>query len=145
MDIIGGEEAMGTLNLAQRMDFIDNEAWNQATGTFGLTEDDLAALRAGTSTDQYGNRTGGSIRGLLQPLANAANSVWGTMADYKVDDQWLIDNYMVTDENGTRRRNATEMANQARTNRSRFSQSDEYQDWGNKFMAGAAAMFRSDY
>ena len=124
-------------NLAQRMAQIDNAAYAR----WGLSTEQIDGM--GYWSDQ--GSPGESVSSLVHPLWSAATDFWDDKS-YRKDDQWLMDNYQVVNEDGTKRfRTAAEMRNLARTNLDRSQHSSEYQDPMNEFLARAAAMFRSDY
>lgn len=111
----------------------------QAYKDWDLTPDEI------TGMGQAGAEGSTTMTNFVAPLWEAATGVWDD-ASYEKDDQWLRDNYQEVAEDGTKRfRTAQEMRNLARTNLDRFQHSKHYQDPMNRFIAGAAAMFRSDY
>ena len=88
---------------------------------------------------------GSTISDLVNPAWNAATDFWDDKS-YRKDDPWLMDNYQVVNDDGSKRfRTAAEMRDLARTNLERSQHSKQYQDPMNQFLAGAARMFRSDF
>jgi hypothetical protein len=124
-------------NEAQRMAEIDAHAY----GSWGLTPEEQEGMGQWAAQGSPGS----TVSDLVHPLWGAAVGVWDDQS-YTKDDQWLMDNYQVVADDGTKRfRTAVEMRNLARTNLDRSQHSSEYQDPMNRFITGAARMFRSDY
>lgn len=122
---------------AQRMAEIDKGAY----GSWGLTP----VQQEGMGQWSTEGSPGSTISDLVNPLWSAAVNLWDDES-YAKDDQWLMDNYQVVNDDGSKRfRTAAEMRNLARTNLDRFQHSSEYQDPMNQFITRAAAMFRSDF
>jgi hypothetical protein len=123
------------LNESQIQSTIANQAYTQ----WGLTPDEISGM------GQAGAEGSSTITNFVAPLWDAATSFWDDKS-YGKDDPWLMDNYQVANEDGSKRfRTAAEMRNLARTNLDRSQHSSEYQDPMNEFLARATAMFRSDY
>ena len=123
------------LNESQIQSTIANQAYTQ----WGLTPDEISGM------GQAGAEGSSTITNFVAPLWKAATDFWDD-SSYRKDDPWLMDNYQVANEDGTKRfRTAAEMRNLARTNLDRSQHSSEYQDPMNEVLARAAAMFRSDY
>ena len=124
------------LNKSQVLATIDQRAYAQ----WGLTVEQQEQLAVGVP-----GGTSGTISDMVNPLWTRAVSVWGDTS-YRKDDPWLMDNYQVTNDDGSRRfRTAAEMGDLARTNMARSQYGSEYQDPMNDFLVGAAQMFRSDF
>jgi len=125
-------------NLAQRIAEIDALAYAQ----WGLTPDAIEGMGSWNTPE---GSPGSTMSGLVNPLWNVATKLWEDNSILK-NDPWLMDNYQVTAEDGTKRfRTGPEMRDVARANLDRFQNSSQYQDPMNKFILGAARMFRSDY
>ena len=122
---------------AQRMAEIDKGAY----GSWGLTPVEQEGMGQWAAQGSPGS----TISDLVNPLWSAAVNLWDDES-YAKDDQWLMDNYQMVNDDGSKRfRTAAEMRNLARTNLDRFQHSSEYQDPMNQFITRAAAMFRSDF
>ena len=129
-------EQEGELNKSQVLATIDQRAYAQ----WGLTVEQQEQLAVGVP-----GGTSATISDMVNPLWTRAVSVWGDTS-YRKDDPWLMDNYQVTNDDGSRRfRTAAEMGDLARTNMARSQYGSEYQDPMNDFLVGAAQMFRSDF
>jgi hypothetical protein len=124
-------------NEAQRMAEIDAHAY----GAWGLTPEEQEGMGQWAAQGSPGS----TISDLVNPAWAAATTFWDDKS-YGKDDPWLMDNYQVVNDDGSKRfRTAAEMRDLARTNLERSRHSKEYQDPMNEFLARAAATFRSDY
>ena len=122
------------LNEEQVYDAIDDLVYS--SGFWPLSEEEIERMR----------HSGGTIGGRVSPLRQAATQYTWEDESYPLNDPWLMDHYVVEEDDGTRRfRSAAEMRDVARTNLDRFQHSSKYQDPMNAFITGAAAMFRSDF
>ena len=123
------------LNESQVMSTIANQAHSE----YGLTADQIESM------GQPGTDTHSTISTFVTPLLAAASQVWEDYS-YRKDDEWLMDNYQIVNEDGSKRfRTQQEMRALARTNLDRFQHSTQFQNPMNRFIQGAASMFRSDY
>ena len=124
-------------NEAQRMAEIDAHAY----GSWGLTPEEQEGMGQWAAQGSPGS----TISDLVNPAWAAATTFWDDKS-YGKDDPWLMDNYQVVNDDGSKRfRTAAEMREVARTNLERSQHSKEYQNPMNEFLARATAMFRSDY
>ena len=124
-------------NEAQRMAEIDAHAY----GEWGLTPEEQDGMGQWAAQGSPGS----TISDLVNPAWKAATDFWQDKS-YGKDDPWLMNNYQVANEDGSKRfRTAAEMRRLARTNLDRSQNSKEYMDPMNEFLARATAMFRSDY
>jgi len=124
-------------NEAQRMAEIDAHAY----GAWGLTPEEQEGMGQWAAQGSPGS----TISDLVNPAWKAATDFWQDKS-YGKDDPWLMNNYQVANEDGSKRfRTAAEMRRLARTNLDRSQNSKEYMDPMNEFLARATAMFRSDY
>ncbi len=122
-------------NENQVMSKIANQAYKQ----WGLTQDEIDGM------GQPGGENSSTMTNHIGHLWEGATTVWGDNS-YRKNDPWLMENYQVLDEDGSKRfRTKEEMKAAARQNMDRFQNSTEFQNPMNQFIQGATSMFRSDY
>lgn len=87
---------------------------------------------------------GTTMKTLLEPQLTSVQSMWEDNS-IEADDPWMMQNYVVNENGFNRFRNATEMAQAARSNLGKMQHTSKLQGFLNNFITNTAGTFRSDY